>query len=572
MARSHVARAVTGLAAGALLTALLLGVLALGSLAKISLVPFTVFDWLVRVLPGSVVTFGLDLTLRGLDGLGFNIKDTAKTAEQVLALVSLFFAGLVIGLVFFLLVRAADETRIKRYGVATGAVLGLFSAVVTLVQGVPGGFGGKAGLVIWALALFLLWGWGLARLYLGAFPTAGPASAEPAATAVAFEAPTAMEQVPAGSGMSAEAEAHVISRRRFIIQVGGLAATIVVFGSGVAYVLRAQATRETPGPVGTPVTFPNAHSQVQPVPGTRSEYTPVADHYRVDIGLTSPEIDGAAWRLTVDGLVSTPLSLTLDEIKSGYRAVDQFVTLSCISNMLGGPFIGTTLWTGVPLRDLLADAGPASGARYAHIKSADGFYEEVDLELVDSDPRILLTYAWDGQPLPREHGFPLRIFIPDRYGMKQPKWVTGITLTEESIPGYWVARGWDEKAEVKTTSVIDTVAVKSLLIRGGQTFVPVGGIAYSGAKGISKVEIQIDDGPWEAAELRAPLSALTWVIWRYDWPFSEGTHRLTVRAYDGQGRLQETGETVSHTGSAVTGLYSELATIPPMPAVRPGGS
>ena len=118
--------------------------------------------------------------------------------------------------------------------------------------------------------------------------------------------------------------------------------------------------------------------------------------------------------------------------------MDQFVTLSCISNPLGGPLIGTTLWTGVPFRDVLARPGPAAGARYAHIHSADGFDEEVDLELVNGDPRIVLAYAWDGQPLPRQHGFPLRIFIPDRYGMKQPKWVTGVTLAAESIPGYWV--------------------------------------------------------------------------------------------------------------------------------------
>ncbi len=372
------------------------------------------------------------------------------------------------------------------------------------------------------------------------------------------------ESPAAAADMPPQAEARAISRRRFIIQMGGLAATIIVVGAGVGAVLRAEATPEASGPDKASIPFPNADSPVKPVPGTRPEYTSVADHFRVDIDLTSPLIYEAAWRLTVDGLVKTPLSLTLDQIKSRYETVDQFVTLSCISNLLGGPLIGTTLWTGVPLRDVLAQAGPAAGARWAHIGSADGFDEEVDLEVVSSDPRITLTYAWDGQPLPREHGFPLRLCIPDRYGMKQPKWITSITLTADSMPGYWVTRNWDEKAEIKTTSVIDTVATKSLVTRGGQTYVPIGGIAHAGAKGISKVEIQIDDGPWEAAELRGPLSELTWVIWRYDWPFSEGAHRLAVRAYDGQGLLQETEETVSHTGSAVTGLYTEERTILPI--------
>ena len=530
MVRRGIARAGTGLAAGALLTAPLLAILALGSFARIPLVPFTVFEWLIRVLPGRVVTFGLDLMLRVLDGLGFNIKNTAKTAEQILAIGLPFVAGLIVGLLFFVLVRTADDSRIKRYGLSLGGVVGLFSVVVTLIQGVPVSVAGKIGFVIWALVLFLLWGWGIARLYVSTSPTAAVAPAktvaggalpEPA-DAAPVEASSGMESVRANADMSMQAEADPISRRRFLVQMGALAATIIVVGAGVGEVLRAQMIAESSGSGSAPGTFPNEDSPVKPAPGTRPEYTEVADHFRVDIDLAPPEIDEATWRLMVGGLVETPLSLTLDQIKSGYKTMDQFVTMACISNMLGGPLIGTTLWTGVPLREMLAEAGPAAGARWAHIWSADDFDEEVDLESVDSDPRIMLTYAWDGQPLPAKHGFPLRICIPDRYGMKQPKWITGITLTAESTPGYWVTRNWEERAEIKTTSVIDTVATKSLVTRGGQTYIPIGGIAHAGAKGISKVEIQIDDAPWQAAELREPLSELTWVIWRYDWPFTVG--------------------------------------------------
>ena len=445
-------------------------------------------------------------------------------------------------------------SRVKRYGLAVGGAVGLFSVAVALVQGVPVGVAGRISFSIWALALVLLSGWGIFRLYVTTFG---------AADAARVDAASGTESLAAAADAPPPTEAHAISRRRFVIQMGGLVATIIVAGSGVGAVLRAQATSEAPGSGTGPVAFPNADSPVQPVPGTRPEYTAVADHYRVDIDLAPPQIDATTWRLTVDGLVATPLSLTLDQIESDYKKVNQFVTLSCISNVVGGPFIGTTLWTGVPFRDVLAQAGPAAGARYALIKSVDGFDEEVDLELVDSDPRIILAYAWDRQPLPVAHGFPLRICIPDRYGMKQPKWITSITLTADSIPGYWVAEGWDEKAEIKTTSVIDTVATKSLVTRGGQTYVPIGGIAHAGAKGISKVEIQIDDNPWGAAELRKPLSELTWVIWRYDWPFTEGTHRLAVRAYDGQGRLEET---LDHEvfPSGATGLYTEQRTIEPI--------
>jgi hypothetical protein len=239
------------------------------------------------------------------------------------------------------------------------------------------------------------------------------------------------------------------------------------------------------------------------------------------------------------------------------------VTLQCISNPVGGPLIGTTLWTGVPFRDILADAGPAPTARYAHIVSQDGFDEAVDLAMVGSDPRIMLTYAWNGQPLPAEHGFPLRIYIPDLYGMKQPKWITGITLTADLVDGYWVSRGWDKKAEMKITSVIDTVATDSLVMRGGHTYVPIGGIAHAGAKGISKVEVQVDGGPWEAAELRTPLSGLTWVIWRYEWAFAEGLHQFAVRATDSQGRPQETQEDAPFPSGA-TGINQTQTEIFPI--------
>ena len=562
MALRGIKRAVTGLAAGALLTALLLGPLTLAWLAGLPFIPFTVFEWLIRVLPGGVVTFGLDLTLRVLQGLGFNLAETAKTAEQVLAVASLFLAGLIVGLLFFALVRSAGRMRVQGYGLAVGAAAGLFSVVTTLVRGVPVGGAAKAGLSVLALVLFLLWGWGMARLYFVTIggtsvgPAPGPQALPPGAPVEAQAAPPVLARPSPG------VDVRAISRRRFIVQMGGLAATIVVVGAGVGEILRAEVTPGIAGSEGGTVQFPNAGSPVKPVPGTRPEYTPVADHYRVDIDLTTPAIGGASWRLVVDGLVAKPLSLTLDQLKSGYKAVEQFATLSCISNMVGGPFIGTTLWTGVPLRDVLAAAQPTPDARYAHMPAPDGYGEEIDIALVNSDPRILLAYAWDRQPLTRQHGFPLRLYIPDRYGMKQPKWITTITLTADSTPGYWVARGWDEKAEVKTTSVIDTVAAKSLITRGGQTLVPIGGMAYSGAKGISKVEIQIDQGPWQAAELRRPLSELTWVLWRFDWPFSVGTHTLTIRAYDGQGRLQETKE-VPPSGVAATGLYSEQRTIAP---------
>ena len=186
----------------------------------------------------------------------------------------------------------------------------------------------------------------------------------------------------------------------------------------------------------------------------------------------------------------------------------------------------------------MADAKVRPEARYLIITSGDGFYETVDLDLIASDDRIMLAYAWDGKPIPFDHGFPLRIWLPDLYGMKQPKWITNIEVTGEYRPGYWVERNWDEVARVKATSVIDTVAVNSIEESGGQMLVPVGGIAFAGARGISMVEVKVDGGPWREAQLRAPLSETTWVIWRYEWPFEEGTHTFEVRCSEADGTPQ----------------------------------
>ncbi len=351
--------------------------------------------------------------------------------------------------------------------------------------------------------------------------------------------------------------------------LGAASASITVVGAGLASVLNrspggepdetlagAPAVEGTPGPEPTPESpFPNAGDPVQPAPGTRAEYTPIEDHYKVFIELEPTKIEGEGYRMPLTGLVDNPLSLSVDEIRANYPAREQYVTLSCISGRIATTLISTTLWTGVSLQQILADAQVRPEARYLHITSGDGFYETIDLELIAADERIMLCYAWDGKPIPNDHGFPLRVWIPDRYGMKQPKWITGMEVTEDFRPGYWVQRGWDLVAQTQTTSVIDTVAVTAIYEADGQRLVPIGGIAFSGDRGISKVEVRVDDGPWQAAQLRAPLSETTWVIWRYDWPFSAGDHVFEVRCVEGDGTPQIEEERSSRPAGS-TGLHS----------------
>jgi DMSO/TMAO reductase YedYZ molybdopterin-dependent catalytic subunit len=278
--------------------------------------------------------------------------------------------------------------------------------------------------------------------------------------------------------------------------------------------------------------LPNAGSAVSPLPGTRPEFTALDRHYRVDTNTRVPRIDGSQWRLRADGLIQRPLEWTLDDLRH-YEATHQFVTLSCISNPTGGDLISTTRWTGISLKRLLPELILSDAATHLRMASADGFWESIAIETIRNDARIMLTYAWDGVLLPAEHGFPLRIYIPDLYGMKQPKWIVAMTAVDHWEPGYWVARGWDREGHVASASAIDVVSAGPM--------VELGGIAHTGSRGVSKVEVRMDDAEWRAAELREPLSDTTWVLWRANLTVPPGDHVFTVRAFDGQGRPQNAG-------------------------------
>ena len=307
------------------------------------------------------------------------------------------------------------------------------------------------------------------------------------------------------------------------------------------------------------IELPNECDPVKPALGTRPEYTAVRDHYQIFIRSEPTVINGDTWELPITGLVDNPMTMNLDYIMSNYEPRSEFVTLTCISNRIGGDLISTTHWTGASLQEILDDVKPTSEARYLFITSGDGFYETVDLDFVAEDERIMLAYSWDGRPIPFDHGFPLRIWLPDRYGMKQPKWITGIEVIGEYKPGYWVERNWDEVARIRTTSVIDTVAVDAAIDEGEEKLIPIGGIAFAGVRGISKVEIQVDgEGPWHEAQLRKPLSEATWVIWRYDWPFSEGGHKFEVRTVEADGTAQ-LEERNPPRPSGATGYHSKNA-------------
>lgn len=552
----------TGALVGALLTLPLFAAqFLIEQLYALTFAPFGLFDWLARALPGDLITLGIDSMLRVIRLLDLGeTSSSAKRLEQLMAVALL--AGVNIGAAA-LLYRWLSR-RPGRSGLGPGLLVG--AAVGGLAALAGFGVAPAAPAAAWTVASYLAWGavlgWAWNRLVAIA-----TASAVPVAVA------------PAGAAAGAEAEApKALGRREFLVKLGAASATLTVLGGGAgAYLLEQRkkaplalpeglptavratgtpaptAAAATGAPAGSTAVATDAAAAVEPAPGTRLDYTAIADHYRIDINTRAPQVDLEAWRLVVDGLVDRPLRLTYQDLVSR-PAVDQTITLSCISNEIGGDLISTTRWTGVPLRVLLDEAGVQPEAVQLRITAADGFDESLDVDLASGDERVMLAWAMDGQPLTPDHGFPVRIYIPDRYGMKQPKWIERLEAIPARHEGYWVSRGWDKDAIVRTTAVVDAVAAHALVEGGPQPLVPIGGIAYGGAKGISKVEVQVDDGPWEPARLRAPLSDLTWVLWRHDWPFAAGRHTVRVRATNGQGELQITAVNEPRPSGA-TGIH-----------------
>jgi len=529
---------------GALTTLPMLALFYLGEkLAGLPFVPFDIFDWLARVLPGPVVTFGIDTMVNLIRFLNLGtVSETAKNAEQLLALSQLVIvgalAGLLIALVLYRSERSAGEV-----GAAVGLLLFLFFVVVEVQLA----FSGNPLLTLGWLGLVTV-GWGavLGRSIQATAPSSEGSPVDGARRA-------ALLKVAGGSlglALGAWGAGRLLGE--------GQAEQVAATGAGQPLASPASPTTEAATAAQTPAVAtptPNLEGRLEPVAGTRPEVTPNEDFYRIDINTRSPVIDRDSWELAVDGLFQRPRNLTLEELMA-FPAVTQPITLSCISNRIGGDLIGTSYWTGVRLRDVLAELQlePEAGALF--LEAEDGFYETVVADDM-MDERTLLVYGMNGETLPVEHGFPLRIYIPNRYGMKQPKWIVRMEAIEAWAPGYWVERGWSREARPHIVSVIDTVAEEAAA--GGT--VPLGGIAWAGDRGIQKVEIQVDGGDWNEAQLRKPpLSTLTWVQWRYEWPATEGRHTFTVRATDGTGTLQIADETGVRPDGA-TGYHSLSASI-----------
>jgi DMSO/TMAO reductase YedYZ molybdopterin-dependent catalytic subunit len=280
--------------------------------------------------------------------------------------------------------------------------------------------------------------------------------------------------------------------------------------------------------------------------------TPAGDLY-VMSSHGNPAVDAAKWSLTIDGLVEQPLRFSYDEIRK-LAPYDTYLTLECISNSIGGGYIGNARWRGTLLAPLLERVRIRPNAVYAVLYATEG-YTTGHLVKRLLDPGNFLAYEMNGEPLAHEHGFPLRIFLPGKYGMKMPKWLTRIEFVDHGYLGYWEQQGWSNEAERQLRAVVDDPRDAAQI--SGQSFV-VTGYAVSDASGISRVEISIDGGrTWQPIEIFSnPLPAQVWAFWKYVWANPpKGKHTIEVRATDGRGRLQ-TAERSGEWPAGATGYHT----------------
>ncbi|MFF9194054.1 molybdopterin-dependent oxidoreductase [Streptomyces sp. NPDC014779] len=351
------------------------------------------------------------------------------------------------------------------------------------------------------------------------------------------------------------------------VTVGATAATLAARGLGSTRSEHAAASRSAlrlPRPASpAPAVPPGARL---PVEGISPFVTPNKDFYRVDTALVVPRVDADTWRLRIHGTgVPEERSFTLPELMRR-QVVERDITLACVSNEVGGPLVGNARWLGVRLADLLRACGvrpPSEGGRADQLvaRSVDGMTIGTPVEDVMDGRDALLAFGMNGEPLPFAHGFPVRMVVPGLYGyVSACKWLSSLELTTfAAYDAYWVPRGWSARAPVKTQSRIDTPRPFARIAAGPRP-VAVAGVAWAQHRGVSRVEVRVDDGPWQEAELGAEDSRDTWRQWVFRWPATPGRHVLTVRATDGTGAVQ-TGRRADVMPDGATGWHAVEVTV-----------
>ncbi|MET8361410.1 molybdopterin-dependent oxidoreductase [Micromonospora sp. NPDC005171] len=497
---------------------------------------------IVDAVPESLKQFAIDLF---------------GTADKIALLVGT--AVLLGGFAALFGVLAVRRLALGLAGIAAFGAIGVAAALTRsgadLADALPSLVGaGLGALVLW---LFIAgpfelnpWSWSPPT------PTAGPVSTS---DPLSSSGPV----TPAGPTAAAgPAEVDPDSRRRFLTGSGILLGTAVVAGLGGRWlagrrgVSAARDAIRLPAPVAPAPAVPAGAdlSLAQLAPYV----TPNFGFYRIDTALVVPQVDPDTWRLRIHGRVGRERTYSYADLLAR-PLVERYVTLACVSNEVGGDLIGNARWLGVPLRELLDEVEPDDDADQVVGRSVDGWTCGTPTAALRDGRDALLAVGMNGEPLPVEHGFPVRMVVPGLYGyVSACKWVTELELTRfADFDAYWVPRGWSAQGPIKTQSRIDAPRRRNRLTAGPVT---VAGVAWAQHRGIRRVEVRVDDGQWQEAALAPAVSVDTWVQWSWRWDATPGEHRLQVRATDATGETQ-TERTQDVVPDGATGWHTVTVTV-----------
>ena len=348
---------------------------------------------------------------------------------------------------------------------------------------------------------------------------------------------------PAEERATDDASVPGMDRRRFVLAGGVVLGAAVLAGGGGRLLQRrfavaGERSRLVLPPPSSPAAVVPAGADLAPrVPGLTPLFTRNADFYRVDTAIVVPQVAPDTYRLTMTGMFDTPRAYSLADLYGRSDLIERDVTLTCVSNEVGGTLAGSARWLGVPLAAVLRENGVQSRSSQLVCRSVDGMTIGTQTRAALAVEDAMLAIGMNGEPLPVEHGFPVRMVVPGLYGyVSACKWLTRIEAsTFEAFDAYWVQRLWAQQGPIKIESRIDTPAGDSTFAPGRR---PVAGVAWAQTRGISRVEVRIDDGPWTTAQLAPSLGDDLWRQWVLPVDFRPGNHRISARATSGHGELQ----------------------------------
>ena len=449
------------------------------------------------------------------------------------------FAGM--GLTILLLACVLGVVAYRKWALGVAGVLLLGAVIVASVvtrasvkplDAIPSLIGTAAGLVVLRLLMARLW-------RMSSWPdvaadVAAKDTERPATTRRAFFAAT---------GIAAAAAAIAATGGRLLSAVR----------SNVA---QARESLQLPAPARAASAVPAGVQSA--ARGVTPWVTPNNEFYRIDTALSVPEINAQDWELRVHGLVEQEVTLTFQDLLDA-DLIESHVTLTCVSNPVGGNLAGNAKWLGLPLREVLKMARPKDGADMVLSTSEDGFSASTPLEVLQDDRDAMLAIGMNGEPLPLEHGYPVRMVVPGLYGfVSATKWVVDLEVTRfADSKAYWTDRGWSERGPIKTMARVE-VPKSFAQVPAGK--VAIGGTAWAQTRGITKVEVQIDDGPWTEAVLSAEASVVTWRQWSFEWDATPGPHYIKARATDGTGEVQ-TDKRADPVPDGASGWQSVMVTV-----------